>query len=475
MKKRAIIWFRNDLRLHDNEALVTALNLAQEVIPVYVFDERIFWGETRFGFRRTAKYRARFILESVTDLRLNLQKRGTNLVVRIGKPEEILYELARQTGSSWLICNRERTRDEVQVQDALEQQLWSIGVELVYTRGKMLYHTQDLPMPVHHVPDLFTHFRKEVEGLVPIRQPLETPNHISPPSVQIDYGIMPTLLALGHDDFANDPRGVLEFRGGETEAIQRLKYYIWETDSIARYKETRNGMIGPNYSTKFSPWLSQGCLSPKLIYHEIARYEQQRIKNDSTHWVYFELLWRDFFRLMAKKHGNKIFLKSGPQNKKLPELKNNWKSFQLWAEGRTGVPFVDANMRELNQTGWMSNRGRQNAACFLVKDLKVNWVMGAEYFESLLLDYDPASNYGNWNYVAGVGSDAREDRYFNQMTQARTYDPQAQFVKRWCPELSCVPGDKAHRPDLLTNAERKAYKVQGYPDAVVQMNKWESR
>jgi deoxyribodipyrimidine photo-lyase len=475
MKKRAIIWFRNDLRLHDNEALATAMQLAPEVLPVFIFDERIFHGETNYGFQRTGKYRAKFILESVQDLRNNLKSKGSDLCVRIGKPEEIIADIARQMECSWVFCNRERTRDEVEVQDALEKSLWGIGVELIYTRGKMLFHTQDLPMPVPHTPDLFTTFRKEIEGIAKVRKPLETPHRIEPLSTNIDMGEMPTLLALGHEDFTPESRGVMVFKGGETEGIKRLKHYLWETDAVATYKQTRNGMIGADYSTKFSPWLSQGCLSPKLIFHEIAHYEQQRTKNESTYWVFFELLWRDYFRLMAKKYGNRIFLKSGPQGKSLPHLKNNQKMFDLWAEGRTGVPFVDAHMRELNATGWMSNRGRQNAASFLVKDLKVNWVMGAEYFESLLLDYDPASNYGNWNYVAGVGSDAREDRYFNQLTQARNYDPNADFVRLWCPELQNVPGDRAHRPDLLTVAEKRTYKVTGYPDSVVRMSKWESR
>jgi deoxyribodipyrimidine photo-lyase len=159
----------------------------------------------------------------------------------------------------------------------------------------------------------------------------------------------------------------------------------------------------------------------------------------------------------------------------LRDLKDNHKMFDLWAEGKTGVPFVDAHMRELNTTGFMSNRGRQNVASFLVKDLKVNWLLGAEYFESLLIDYDPASNYGNWNYVAGVGSDAREDRYFNQMTQARNYDPHGDFVRLWCKELRFVPGEKVHRPDMLSPAEKKTYRVMDYPQAVVNMRKWESK
>ncbi len=472
MKRRAIVWFRQDLRLHDNEAITTALRMADEVIPVYVFDERVFMGKTRFGFPKTGKFRAKFILESVADLRQNLRRMGSDLLVRVGKPEYIVSELAQQLKVSWVLCNRERTHEEELVQDALERKLWSFGVELLYTRGKMLYHTQDLPVPVHHTPDIFTQFRKENEHITPIRAPFPTPTALPPLPAGLETGALPTLTDFGHEPFEPDPRAVLPFKGGETEGLARLRHYLWETDAVARYKETRNGLIGPNYSSKFSPWLAAGCLSPKFIYHELKRYEHERVSNESTYWLFFELLWRDFFRLMGKKYRNRIFLKGGPQNKPMPHLKNDWEKFQLWAEGRTGVPFIDANMRELNATGWMSNRGRQNVASFLVRDLKVNWQMGAEYFESLLLDYDPCSNWGNWNYVAGVGSDPREDRYFNILTQARHYDPDGDYVRLWCPELRQVPREKVHRPDLLNASERLQLGVNGYPKAVVRIEKW---
>jgi deoxyribodipyrimidine photo-lyase len=254
--------------------------------------------------------------------------------------------------------------------------------------------------------------------------------------------------------------------------LRRLNHYLWGSNSIATYKETRNGLIGSDYSSKFSPWLAQGCLSPKLIYHEIRRYEREKTSNDSTYWLIFELLWRDYFRLIGKKYGNRIFFKTGPQNKPMRHLRDNMELFHSWAEGKTGVPFIDANMRELNATGFMSNRGRQNTASFLVKDLKINWQIGAEYFESQLIDYDPCSNWGNWNYVAGVGSDPREDRYFNILTQARNYDAKGDYVRLWCPELAMVPVDKIHRPDLLKPGERMEYKVNGYPKAVVRIEKW---
>jgi deoxyribodipyrimidine photo-lyase len=473
MKRRAIVWFRQDLRLHDNEALTSALRMAEEVVPVYVFDERIFKGKTRFGFPKTGKFRAKFILESIEDLRQNLRRKGSDLVVRVGKPEEILAEMTRTLQSSWVFCNRERTYEEVHVQDALEKNLWGSGVELIYMRGKMLYNTQDLPAPVQHTPDIFTQFRKENEHITPVREPIPTPMSLPPISREVEVGNIPSLMDFGHEPFEQDPRAAMIFKGGETAGLARLEHYLFGTNAVATYKETRNGLVGADYSSKLSPWLSQGCLSPKMVYQELKRFERERVSNESTYWLFFELLWRDFFRLMGKKHGNRIFKKGGPQNKSLKHLTDNTLMFNEWAQARTGVPFIDANMTEINQTGWMSNRGRQNAASFLVKDLKVNWQMGAEYFESLLLDYDVCSNWCNWNYVAGVGTDPREDRYFNILTQAKNYDPQGEYVKLWLNEFKAVPREYAHRPDLLNSSQRQLFKMGNYPQkALVRIEKW---
>jgi deoxyribodipyrimidine photo-lyase len=476
-KKRSIVWFREDLRLHDNEAITEAVKVADEILFVYVFDERTFRGSTKqFGFPKTGKFRAKFILESVADLKANLKKHGADLIISIGKPEEVLSQLAVETQSSWIYCNRERTQEEVDVQDQLEKNLWATGRELRYTRGKMLYHTQDLPFPVHHTPDVFTQFRKEVEKVVRVRKTLPIIEKFAPISIAITYGALPALSDFGHEDFESDKRAVMDFKGGETEALARLKYYLWDTHLAKTYKETRNGLLGSDYSTKFSLWLAHGCISPKKIFEELTRYESTFGSNESTYWIFFELLWRDFFRLMGKKYQNRIFLKDGPIGQADTHWKNDTRLFDIWAKGKTGVPFIDANMRELRETGFMSNRGRQNVASFLVKDLYVNWQMGAEYFESVLIDYDPCSNWGNWNYVAGVGSDPRENRYFNILRQARMYDAKGEFVKSWLPELSALPEEKIHQPELLTAAEQDKYGVKigvNYPKVMLNTKKWD--
>lgn len=473
--KRVIVWFRQDLRLTDNEALTHAINSGEEVYPIYVFDERKFNGKTSFGFSKVGKYRSKFIIESVHDLRNNLQKLGSDLIVKIGKPEEIIFSLARQLKSSWVFCNRERTKEEVEVQDALERNLWSVGQEIIYSRGKMLYYTQDLPFPITHCPEIFSNFRKEVERFVPVREPLPKPGKFNPVSVEIPNQEIPSLKDFGFEPF-EVPEAGFKPKGGETSAFERLKYYLWETDLIKNYKQTRNQLLGGDYSSKLSSWLAQGSISPKTIYYELKKYEAEKGSNDSTYGLFFELLWRDFFRLMGKKHENKIFLKGGVKGEINPAWQDDLNLLQLWIEGRTGVPFIDANMRELAASGFMSNRGRQNVASFLVKDLNVNWQLGASYFESLLIDYDVTSNWCNWNYVAGVGNDPRENRYFNILSQARRYDPKGEYVKAWLPELGSVPHHKVHRPDQLSSEEQLSSHIKigaDYPRSMISMSRWD--
>ena len=464
--RRSIMWFRNDLRLHDNEALLDAISHNQEVLCLYIIDPRLFNGKTSYGFRKAGKFRLKFILDSLTDLKANLIKNGSDLCIRIGKPEEIIPEIAREIRSSYVYCNRERTKEEVSVQDDLEKALWAIGQEMRYYRGKMLYYTADLPFPVTHCPDTFTQFRKEVEKFVSIRKPLESPKSIEPVSLEIDMGSIPPLKEFGYELDSE----VLAIRGGESEALAQLNYYLWDKNLIDHYFETRNGLLGRDYSSKFSAHLSKGTLSPKLIMSELLKYESEVLKNKSTYWLGFELLWRDFFRLMGKKHGNRIFLPTGTKGKLDIKLYDNKVLFEKWTSGMTGIPFVDANMRELIATGYMSNRGRQNVASFLVKDLNINWLWGAEYFESLLIDYDPCSNYGNWNYIAGIGSDPREARYFSIPLQAKKYDPDGSYMKHWLPELKDAPLKFLFNPFPVSKDEFNNEQI--YPNPCIEIKTW---
>ncbi len=469
--KRILIWYRNDLRVHDHEPLHLALKASAEIIPIYCFDSRQF-GKTAFGFPKTGAFRAQFVLESIADLRNSLQNLGSDLVVRYGLPEKIIPEIIKALEIDAIYYYREVTSEELAVETALETALKPLGIPWKSFWGATLYDINDLPFAINRLPEVFTQFRKQVEKHGTIYATFPTPNAL-PTLPEIEVGKLPTLQDFGLEPPDFDQRAVLKFEGGETAALERLQDYIWKTNCLKDYKKTRNGMLGANYSSKFSPWLALGCLSPRKIYDQVEEYEEQRIKNDSTYWLVFELLWRDYFRFICVKHGNKIFRQSGLQGIEIP-WKQDWKKFERWQNGTTGFPLVDANMRELAATGFMSNRGRQNVASFLTKNLGINWQMGAEWFESLLIDYDVCSNWGNWNYTAGVGNDARGFRYFNIPKQAKDYDPQGEYVKHWLPELASVPAAKVHDPWKLLPVEQKRWEVRlgvDYPNPMVDLAK----
>jgi deoxyribodipyrimidine photo-lyase len=234
---------------------------------------------------------------------------------------------------------------------------------------------------------------------------------------------------LGYSEVKTDPRSAFPFHGGESEALKRMDYYFFESKKLSVYKQTRNGLIGTDYSSKLSPWLANGSISAKTIYWKIKEYETENGANDSTYWLIFELIWRDYFKFISLKHGNALFKIDGILEKHY-EWKSEEKLVQKWIHGQTNAPFVNANMIELKATGFMSNRGRQNVASYFSKELLLDWRIGAAYFESMLIDYDVHSNYGNWLYISGVGNDPR-DRKFNIERQAERYDPDNQYQNKW--------------------------------------------
>jgi len=468
-EKRILLWYRNDMRLHDHEPLHQALQTKAQVIPCYCFDDRHF-NTTSFGFPKTGAFRAKFLLESVADLREALRSRGSDLLVRRGLPETVIPTLAKQLGIAEVYFHQEVTAEEVAVETALKKALSEIGITVQTFWGSTLYHPDDLPFILSTIPELFTNFRKQVEKKSTIYPTFSTPNRL-PSLPPVEVGKLPQFADFGLEPPIFDERAVLQFQGGETAGLARLEDYFWKKDCLKVYKQTRNGMLGADYSSKFSPWLALGCLSPRFIYEQVQQYEQERVKNDSTYWLVFELIWRDFFRFICTKHGNRIFRQSGLQGVPIP-WKQDWERFTLWQQGKTGFPLVDANMRELAATGFMSNRGRQNVASFLTKNLGINWQIGAEWFESVLIDYDVCSNWGNWNYTAGVGNDARGFRYFNIQKQSKDYDPHGYYVKHWLPELDSLPAAKVHQPWTLTSAEQKQFGMRigvDYPHPVVDL------
>lgn len=425
--RKGIVWLRNDLRLGDHAAFSAAATECEVVVPVYVFDDLLF-APTSLGFAKTGAFRAQFLREALADLRQGLQLLGSQLAVHQGSTPQVLQEIAAAMSATDCYYHFEYTHEEQQQEAAVQAALPDVRFHGFH--GSTLYHPDDLPMPLERLPDVFTQFRKKVEKYAEVREELPLIEQMPAWPEAVAPGAIPTLQDLGLQALPADDRAVMQFKGGEQAANARLDDYIWQRELIKTYKETRNGLIGEAYSTKFSPWLACGSISPRSIYHEVKDFEKQVTSNQSTYWVIFELIWRDYFKYVAMRYGKRIFYPSGIKGQR-PTYRNRMEDFERWQQGQTGQPFVDANMNELRLTGFMSNRGRQNVASYLCKDLRVDWRWGAAWFEHCLLDYDPASNWGNWMYVAGVGNDPREDRYFNLAKQAQNYDPQGQYQRLW--------------------------------------------
>ncbi|WP_298150502.1 DASH family cryptochrome [Flavobacterium sp.] len=426
--KTAVVWFKTDLRITDNETLVKAIAQNDQIVPVYCIDDAQF-KTTSFGFLKTGSYRAQFLMESLRDLDASLRSIGSGLLIVNGNPEVEIPKIAKQYKAYRVYAKKEVAFEEKQTEIAVQAELWKIHCELLTVSTSTLYHAEDLPFSIKDIPDVFTSFRKKVEKDAIIRPAFEAPTAIKSP--EIPPSEIPSIEAFGLTVTALDARSVLQFKGGETEALKRLEHYFFTSQAVSEYKETRNGMIGADYSSKFSAWLALGCISPRHIYQQLKKYESLHVANDSTYWLVFELMWRDYFRFMMKKYSLKFFQKEGIQDKPAPLTTVNRKLLQQWIEGNTGIDFVDANMKELRLTGFMSNRGRQNVASYFCNDLKLDWRFGAAYFEEQLIDYDVCSNWGNWAYLAGVGNDPRGNRYFNIEKQASDYDKNKAYRKLW--------------------------------------------
>jgi deoxyribodipyrimidine photo-lyase len=426
-RKTSLVWFTNNLRVKDNEALKKAIRDSEYVIAVYCFDPKHYL-ENNYGFKKTESYRAQFLIETVTELKQNLEAKNITLLVEHKPTEQYLLDIYKIYSFDAVYFQKEWTQEE---QDTLKLVKKNLPDSINYCSyyDQFLYHPEDIPMDISNIPKVFTDFRKQLEKQSSVRSTINSSIALPEKNLIKNTTKIPSLKDLGLKPFTTHPNSAFPFKGGEKEALNRLNSYIFKTKQLGVYKKTRNGLIGESFSSKFSAWLANGSISARTIYWSVKEFELQEYKNDSTYWLIFELIWRDFFKFVSLKHGNNIF-KIGGVLQKDYSWQTRQEDVNKWINGQTKEPFVNANMIELRKTGFMSNRGRQNVASYFAKSLELDWRIGASYFESLLIDYDVHSNYGNWLYVAGVGNDPR-DRKFNVKLQAERYDAQGKYQRLW--------------------------------------------
>jgi len=434
-----LYWFRQDLRLSDNPALTAACQHCEKdgstlALVVCLPDDE----DSGWGFSRMGQHRKSYLADTVRDLAARCGQLGNRLLIVCGDPASQLPALMQTLSSTALYCEEIAAPEEIRQLKLIRQQaILMNGFQIFSQWQSSLLAPEQLPFDIANLPLVFTSFRTKVEkaGCRP-KQPL-------PP-----LSTLPQMPARAHlVDIVNleqwaglaqpDPRSAVPYqqlaRGGETAAQQHLSRYF-QSELPRTYKETRNGLIGFEYSTKFSPWLASGALSARQIYQQLVAHEAAHGQNESTYWIWFELLWRDYFRFLHMRFGRQLYVAQGLKHPPYPKQPNHHpERFLRWCQGITGESMIDAGMRELAASGYLSNRMRQIVASYLVNDLDCDWRAGAAWFETQLIDYDVYSNQGNWLYLAGVGTDPRANRRFNLQKQQQTYDPNQEYIKLWLP------------------------------------------
>ncbi|KZM18709.1 DNA photolyase [Ascochyta rabiei] len=427
---------------------------------------------------------------------------GSGLQLRVGKVSDVvknILEYYSKSGDSrgeisgvWMAADEatEEKEEEQFVKGIAKQS----GVDFkLWSDEKYYVDDRDLPFDsISDLPNIYTSFRKSVEPLrdqprstlpAPTQLPPlppNTPPQQSPFSIPSSFeSLLKALLAPLQKDptyglavppkWPSNVESAHPFTGGESYGQERISHLI-SSGAMSSYKATRNGMLGRDFSTKLSAFLAQGHITARQVHWAMIDFEEGRGagkdipgygqgENEGTAAVRFELLWRDYMRLCMRKFGPAMFHIYGirpeeSRNNKTPPPPKNWRrldkstpgsdpvktieTFGRFRSGRTGVGLIDASNRELFLTGYTSNRARQNVASFLASHLEIDWRIGAEWYECMLTDYDVCSNWGNWQYVAGVGNDPRQGRVFNPVKQALDYDPRGEYIKAWVPELRSV-------------------------------------
>jgi deoxyribodipyrimidine photo-lyase len=390
MAQRIVYWFRNDLRLTDNEAFMAATLAAKEVIPVFVFDPRQF-AYTKLGFRRTSVLRAQFLIKAVTNLRSKLREKGGDLLIRIGEPEDIVAQLADEYIAEYVYTSKEIGPEETRIESSLSKKLKISNVDIKLFWMATLIRVIDLPFPIAKLPVGFEKYHEQIRDKLKIGLPLAEPLTVSLPQ-EYEAGVIPSLPALGMDPKEMESPGVSATMG-ETTAHELLQNCLANSDfSLATMDAITDCSL--------SHHLALGSISTRSIYDALQKDAQLSPLKDVLVRNLFE---RDYFHWTLLRYGPRMFKPSGVIHHFEQRWLNDKDVFLKWAQGQTGDEEINGIMAKIRATGHISSAEWIRAAAYLVQQENINWTWGAMYFESFLTDYNVSVNWGKWNNLAGVG------------------------------------------------------------------------
>ena len=431
----AIWWIRRDLRLTDNQALHAALQQADNVLPVFVFDPAIrasSWYSER---------RQHFLLGGLDALAAQLQARGSRLILRSGAPELVLPQLLAESGAT-LICAE---RDHTPYATARDQRVARL-CNLLLTEGVAARPVGSVRSAVDKPYTVFTPYSRKWQQQATLQPSvlLPSPAIIATPA-NIASLPLPTYPTNG------------DFPPGEVEAQRRLENFVQGEDGPIYDYANQRDLPAAAATSPLSPYLRLGMISARAAavaaYTAIQRATTATAQQSAQSWLN-ELIWRDFYITILHEFPH---VRRGSFRVQYNAIRwaNNEDDFAAWCAGQTGYPFVDAAMRQLTATGWMHNRARMVVASFLVKDLLIDWRWGERWFMQNLLDGDPAANNGGWQWSAGTGTDAAPYfRIFNPVAQSEKFDPAGLYIRQWVPELAAVPLKYLHQPWVMPLSEQ---------------------
>ncbi|MCS6302615.1 MAG: deoxyribodipyrimidine photo-lyase [Nitrospira sp.] len=461
---RGLVWFRRDLRVHDNPALSAAVEECDEVVGLFVFDEPLL----RSGIFGSAC--VNFMLGSLEHLASSLAGIGILLQWRRGEPVEEVIREAHDCKADLIYWNRDYEPRAKHRDRQVQQQMAGMGMSARTFKDHVVFEAEEVRgvtgEPLQRYSAYRTRWWVKWQTVKPVALPVPKPIKPTRPLSSQCMSTLPSANDLGYD--------VLTpwIEPGEHQALKRLRSFL--NGPIHRYSDGRN-LPASDGSSRLSPHFRFGTLSPRMAIHAALRTLAENGRGsrvDVLAWV-DELIWREFFQQVLTAFPQ---VAEGPfRNAAIPRSRRpgpeRYRFFQAWCSGHTGYPIVDAGMRQLNQTGWMHNRVRMVVASFLIKDLRIDWQSGERYFMHQLLDADVAANNGNWQWCASTGTDAmRGYRIFNPALQSKKFDPDGTYIRLYVPELASVPVNRIHEPHLMSPEEQDRYACHigvDYPTPVV--------
>ena len=428
----SIVWFRSDLRLSDNPALIKALEAGRTVVPVFVLDE-----ETK-GPRRLGAASRWWLHYSLHALDASLRRLGSRLVLRWGPAEKAIVELAVECGAESVFWNRLYDQGSRERDARLKKSLSDSGIAVESCKANLLFEPWEVTTQGGDAFKVFTPFWRACRALPPPAGMLPAPKSIPAPNSWpageplASWGLLPSA-----PDWAGGMRAA--WTPGEDGARQRLSHFLDE--ALEDYREARD-LPAVKGTSRLSPYLAFGEISPRQVWHAAM----SRGASAATDKFLSEVGWREFAYHLIFHNGDLAERNFRREFDAFPWA-DQTEALTAWQRGRTGYPIVDAGMRELWTTGWMHNRVRMIAASFLTKDLLIDWRRGERWFWDTLVDADVANNATGWQWVAGCGADAAPYfRVFNPVLQGEKFDPDGDYVRRWVPELADLPSNAIHRP-----------------------------